>query len=1147
LVKNRLDLCNLKQEDYLMDFKTVMSGWWQVVSELLQPGMKRSPLITAVKEPQRARPTHLYTTEYSTLHSTAHPTRMGISPLLTRHSPLFPASLWPHFLPHRLSFLVFLFASLAAAHLSLAAASFAQGDSASISGTIIDRQGGLVPDAKVSIVNTDTNVSLETKTNGAGVYNAPFLKPGHYRIVVTKQGFKQIDLRDVTLNVQDSVNRNFTLDVGATSETIQVNGNTVNINTTDATVSTVIDRQFVENMPLNGRSFQSLILLAPGVVTATPQNGAQQGYSGEYSVNGQRADANNFMVDGVSANNSPNPYGYSSAGNAGALPATTALGTTQAIISVDALQEFKIQTSTYSAEYGRQPGAQISFETRSGTNDWHGSAFDYLRNDIFDANNWFNDHTTPLTPKPAERQNDFGGTVGGPLGIPDLYSGKDRTFFFFSYEGLRLTQPQPAQVFYVPSTQLRQEAPPALQPVMNAFPLPNCSTANSSECIDPGNGLLPFLISTSLPSNLDAISARADERVAPWLNLFFRYSSTDSSSQQFADTFTGYLSTNTQTFTLGADSTISSNITNQFRLNYSSATASAPTDLASYGGAVPANLLALNDIQSSSGYIGFIIAFPGYQASVFTGKSFSKQHQWNLVETLAWSHSNHLFHAGIDYRRTSSVTAYVSPELEYLYTSTSNIAANAPEAEAVVAAAQYPEYTNFSAFFQDEWRLSRSVNLSLGLRWELNPPPTVTSGLGSRTVNGNFDDPASLTLAPAGTSLYGTTYHNFAPRVGIAAVLRNTPGLELVFRSGGGVFFDTGQQTNGIFGSGHSPGTGFSQFYPGSPANAFPFTAPLSIPIDSTLTPPYGTITMASQHLQLPYTLQWNASLEQALGKHQSISLGYIGSNGRRLLDQNSYNPANPLFTYIQVYQNGLSSSYNSLQVQYKRTLSRGLQALASYTWSHALDYESADYTLFPYQRGNSDFDVRNNLTGALSYNLPKEVGSHLTSVLLGGWGTDLRLTARSAFPVTLAGNYIIDPVTGQNTYGELNLVPDVPVYLYGAQYPGGRSINPAAFTIPPDNGPGNAPRNFARGFGETEVNFAVRREFPLGERLHLQFRAEAFNLFNHPNFGYIDPHYGDALFGQATQTLASSIGGLTSLYQQGGPRSLQFSLRLQF
>ena len=1025
---------------------------------------------------------------------------------------------------------------------------FAQSTNAALTGFVDDPQKAVIPKVSITAINTQTGVKTTTLTNSVGEYVLPALSPGTYRIEVDKQGFKGIIEAGLVLHVQDVVQINFHMALGSMSETVTVDANGLQLNTTDASVSTVVDRQFVDSMPLNGRSFQSLILLAPGVVTSTPQHGTSQGQSGEFSVNGQRADANNFSIDGVSANNQPYNGGHQSVGNTGSLPATTALGTTQALVSVDALQEFKIQTSTYSAEYGRQPGAQISFETRSGTNSWHGSVFDYLRNTVFDANNWFNDHTKPITSKPAERQNDFGGTLGGPLGIPRLYSAKDRTFFFFSYEGLRLTQPQPAAVYYVPSTQLRQQAPAALQPVLNAFPVPNCTVAISSQCIDPANGLSPFLWSTSLPSSLDSISARVDERVASWLTLFFRYGSADSSAQQSATTYTVSVTSNTKTFTLGGDSSVGPNVTNQFRINYALADASAPYALATYGGAVPTDIRALNSISSPNGYVSMHLTFPGYNSVFGTGPTSGKQHQWNLVDTVAKKQGNHFFRSGIDYRRTSGTTESNNPQMAYYYLSSAGVLSNSPQVLATAAATQFPEYTNFSAFVQDEWKASRRVNLSLGLRWELNPPPTVTSGPGSRTISGNFDNPIALTLAPVGTPLYHTTFYNFAPRVGVAAVLHNAPGHELVIRAGGGVFFDTGQQSNNIFGGGQSPGTGFSQNYSASAANAFPFTAPLSISFDSTLTPPYSTLSVTSQHLQLPYTFQWNGTLEQALGANQSVSLGYIGSNGRRLLVETEYSLAkiNPLFTTVLQFHNGISSSYNALQLQYKRSLRRGLQALAAYTWSHAFDYESQDLGFLPYERGNSDFDVRNNFTAALSYDLPKQLDSRLASVLAGGWGADLRLTSRTAFPVMLNGNSFVDPVTGVAAYSGLNYLGG-PLYVSAATAPGGRLINSAAFALPTGTNLGNAPRNFVRGFGETEVNFALRRDIPVYERLHLQFRAEAFNVLNHPNFGVINTTYGNALFGQATSTLASSLGGLTSLYQQGGPRSLQFSLRLQF
>ena len=294
-------------------------------------------------------------------------------------------------------------------------------------------------------------------------------------------GFKTIIKPDIVINIQDALSVNFTLPVGAAFETMTVEGGASMINTADASVSTVVDQTYVKDMPLNGRSFQDLILLTPGVVTQSPQSYSGLGQTGEFSVNGQRTEENYYTVDGVSANvgASSGANQYSLAGASGSVPGATALGTTQALVSVDDLQEFRVNSSTYSAEYGRNPGGQFAFQTKSGTNQWHGTAYDYLRNGYFDAQDWFNDYLGES--EPALHQNDFGGTFGGPVEIPDLYQGKDKTFFFVSYEGLRLTAPQAATINYVPDAALRAAAPTVLQPALDAFPVPNVARANGPE------------------------------------------------------------------------------------------------------------------------------------------------------------------------------------------------------------------------------------------------------------------------------------------------------------------------------------------------------------------------------------------------------------------------------------------------------------------------------------------------------------------------------------------------------------------------------------------------------------------------------------------------------------------------------------------
>jgi len=1038
----------------------------------------------------------------------------------------------------------------------------AQSPNATITGIVLDPSGAAIAGAEVVVVNDATGVQYTTRTNGEGIYVVPNLPPGTYRIQVSNSGFKTIIKPDIAIHVQDALAINFTLPIGAASEVMTIQGGAPLINTTNASVSTVVDREYVENMPLNGRSFQDLILLTPGVVTTSPQSQAVLGSNGEFSVNGQRTESNYYTVDGVSANVGVVSGAPSAASTSGSLPGVTGLGTTQALVSVDALEEFRVQTSSYSAEYGRNPGGQFSFATRSGTNQWHGTAFDYLRNNVFDANDWFNNYFKKA--EPALRQNDFGGTLGGPVEIPGLYEGKDKSFFFFSYEGLRLRQPQAAQVFIVPTAALRQSAATAIQPVLNAFPVSNCVSSSASCVSDLGNGFGDFVGTWSNPGSIDAYSVRLDQAISQNLRLFFRFSDTPSkiasrlsgSQNDPADLFiTTY---ENRTYTVGATSALSIHAGNEFRLNYTSNSAAVSGATDNLGGATPADFLELQGVQNEAA--PFNIAFRFFPAGAFSGviqtRTSGEQRQWNLVDTVSISRGPHLFRFGADYRRLAPRQVPNNPVVTYEFLDQTTIKANSVDFGFVQAhAAAYPIYSNLSAFAQDEWRVTSRLALSFGLRWEVNPAPGAAKGNLPYTVAGT--SLSTLTVAPQGTPLWRTTWYNFAPRLGAAYLLRNTPGWEMVARGGGGVFFDSGQQLGsiGYSGPGFSAETLFGTFSPSQSPASFPLPAgQLNPPISNPPVAPFTSSTVYAfpPHLQLPYTLQWNASVQQALGKSQALSLSYVGSHASRLLEQTELNIAavNPNFGVINFFKNGLSSDYHALQLEFQRSLASGLQALASYSWSHSIDYGSNNAAL-PYQRGNSDFDVRSNFSGAVSYDMPGLFANRFARGALQHWAMDGRFTARAGFPVTLNGNVEFDPATGEAFTSGLNLVSGQPLYLHGSQYPGGREINPAAFSEPATGQIGNAPRNFVRGFGAWQMDFALRREFPLHERLKLMFRAEAFNLFNHPNFGVIDSNYCPAgpgcTFGQATQTLAQSLGVLSPLYQMGGPRSLQLALKLSF
>jgi hypothetical protein len=1016
-----------------------------------------------------------------------------------------------------------------------------QSTSATISGGITDPAGSFIIGATVEIANDETGVFYSARTNGSGMYSVPILPPGHYHVQVSKQGFKTIIKPDVVLNVQSAVALNFVLPIGSTSQSITVEAGSSLLNTTDASVSTVIDRKFVENIPLNGRSFQDLIAMTPGVVNQSPQAQSSLAYGGDFSVNGQRTESNYYSVDGVSANTGAgNGYGGPQAGLSGSLAASTALGTTQSLLSVDALQEFRVQSSTYSAEFGRSPGGQFALSTRSGSKAFHGSAFDYLRNNFFDANDWFNDYYQK--PISALRQNDFGGTFGGPVLIPWLYSGRDRSFFFVSYEGLRLTLPQAATVQYVPDTFMREQAVAAMQPILNAYPIANGIDFGST--ISPS--LAQFIAPYSLPSRINSTSMRIDQSFSPKLALFFRFGDTPSTTASRTLAAVTQTTIDTSTYTLGTTSHFSAVLDNEFHLGYARADSSAVGSLDAFGGAAPI------DLAEATGVGGYpnpqeavILSFAGGYSNLTLADGSNKDRQWNLVDTVSLSLGHHQLKIGADYRRIKSPRSTPSPVVEGIFTSPESVLTNRLSTLILVKyLSSTPIFDEFAAFVQDEWHVTPRLNVSAGLRWEVDPPPTEAQGNLPYTLVGRLSDPASLTLAPKGTPLWKTTWYNFAPRLGVAWTAHNTSGRETVLRTGGGVYFDTDNQLaiNGFSGLGF-----FAESV--SAGSPLPVTSAQLNFAPSTV-PPYtsSSIYAFPDHLQLPYTLEWNASLQQALGTEQTLTITYVGSNGRRLIQTQelSLHSLNPNFGTVFYVPAGITSNYQALQLQYQRSVKHGLQAVASHTWSHSSDFGSTAAAL-PTQRGDSDFDVRNNFTAGLSWDIPQLSSRKVLKVLLAHWSIDGRVMARDGFPVTLNGNLLTDAGTGSFYYGGLNLVPHMPLYLRGSQYPGGRVINKAAFTPPPGSGLGDAPRNFVRGFGEFQANMAVRREFTFGDKARLQFRAETFNTLNHPNFGYVDPIYADATFGQATKMLNASLGTVASQYQQGGPRSMQFALKLLF
>jgi hypothetical protein len=1033
--------------------------------------------------------------------------------------------------------------------LASAGAAFAQTEGARLSGRVTDPTDAVIVGAECKITDIETGVSTTTFTNGDGIYVIPDLHPAAYRLTIQKEGFRTVVQPSLTLFVQDAVNENFKLALGSVSDTSTVTGTQPLLQTVSAAVSTVVDDQFVQNMPLNGRSFQSLIALVPGVVFTSAYE--------QFSVNGQRTTTNYFMVDGVSANFGAAISAGMGSTMSGSVPAWTVIGGTNGLVSVDAMQEFRIQTSSFAPEFGRTPGGQISIVTKSGTNHFHGTAYDYLRNDVFDARNWFN--TVP-NPKPALRQNDFGGTIGGPIW-------KNKTFFFFSYEGLRLRQPQ-SEIGSFLTPAARANVAPAWQPWVNADPIPTGQPINEpcDNVTTPCQANLTM--STSLPSTINATSLRIDHTVNNHLTAFARYNHSPSSgvsggySENFQKAFA-----NVDSATAGATFILSPNKVNDIRLN-SSRNVGKDSQYAVdfYGGVVPPqSILFPAGFSPSNTQVLALSSSPSFEFGPRVGNfADNVQRQINVVDNFSWAKGKHQLKFGVDWRRLKPSPSFTPNSIGLLSDYASLVAGNLDYCYCARGGANTVIFKNYSLYAQDTWKATNHLTLTYGLRWDVNPPPSSATSQPIYVMQGIFDS-SPLGFAPAGTPVWHTRYANFAPRIG--AAFQITP--KTVVRGGFGLFYDTGVPSS------------FANYL----TTDFPYTAAwntaVNIPFSYsdpsifagppfTLTPPPGRfnpVEAFDPNLKLPRTYQWNLALQRELGKSQSMTVSYVAAKGQDLIGSGGIEPVNSNFSAVGVARNSDWSRYNSLQMSFQRRMSRGLQAIASYTLSKSTDTASDDNVFYTattlsglpnpeVNKGLSDFDVRNNFTAAVSYELSAPERGKFAHRLLEGWAVDGLVMARGGLPISILSPGGVIGDVPQNVMADL--VPGQRIWISDSTVPGGKYINSNAFTAPPVGQIGDFPRNALRNFGMDQTDLALRRRFDISERVKLDFRAEYFNLFNHPMFAIasINTLISLADFGHATETLNEYISGnlpgyqggiIAPQYSMGGPRSGQFTLKLIF
>ncbi|HTF71111.1 MAG TPA: carboxypeptidase regulatory-like domain-containing protein [Edaphobacter sp.] len=679
----------------------------------------------------------------------------------------------------------------------------AQVSTATVVGTVQDSSSAAIPNAQLKLMNDQTGTENDSKTGDDGRFLLTGVLPGTYRLWIQRTGFATTQLSGITLNIGDTRSFLVRLKIGPLTESVTVDASGIAPNTNDASVATVVDRRFVNTIPLNGQSFQDLISMTPGIVTQSPQAvGQSTGEPGDFSVNGQSPSANSFYIDGVSANLSLGSGQRGSAiSSTGSSAGSTALGTTQSLVSVDALQELRVLTSNYSAEYGRTPGGQFTFLTRSGAEHYHGTVFGTWRQYQTDASDRFQGYVPNQYINHNFSQNDFGGTMSGPAHLRKTPYRIDKTFFFFSFEQLNLTQQPALSLFFVPSYQVRGDNPSARY--FDFFLAPYTPDELSTPDGQP-SGLAPESTGFYAPSpaHLDASSLRIDHAFTPKLSAFVRFGDTPSNSQQLTELLE--VITNrirTQTLTLGVNHQTSSKINHEFRLGAARnkiMTESVPQTHYVNGGS---NLLTLNqslglpaECPSTSASIDVdVIGIGGSRAS--SSCSGSSVEQWNIRDTISIQAGRHLLKFGFDQRHLAA--RFTPPALSahvYLFDRQSMVDGIASAVAISKNEPARPVLNQFSAFVQDEWKPSPSLTLSLGLRSEANLAPHAADDKDAFTAIGDVAHPSTLTVAPRGTPLWKGSWFNFAPRFGLAWLVDSHPERELVLRVGSGVFFDTGDR-----------------------------------------------------------------------------------------------------------------------------------------------------------------------------------------------------------------------------------------------------------------------------------------------------------------------------------------------------------------
>ena len=1034
----------------------------------------------------------------------------------------------------------------------------AQTHRGAVRGTIYDPNQAVVAGARVDVINTGTQEARTTTADGDGEYAISVLPAGIYRVDVTATAFKKFS-STIEVLVNQVHRLDVQLEVGGPSPYV-VRTYEPHFKQDSASLGAVIENRQVTGLPLDGRNFYELSLLVPGAVPAAQGSAGSVRGDFSFSVNGAREDANNFLLDGV--------YNID--------PKLNTFGVRP---SVDAIREFEMLTSTYDASFGRNPGAQVNVVLNSGSNDFHGSLFEFHRNAAFDARNFF---APAAEPKPKYIRNQFGGSIGGPIK-------RDRTFFFADYEGTR-SREGITRITNVPTaleragnfSELRFGVPtnpftgmpfdnatipdffihPIGRAIAALYPLPNRN--------DP---LQNFVSSPVLRDDNDSFDARVDHRLTDRTQLTFRYSFGD---RDLFEPFTGpsfslipgfgdTVKRRSQNAMTALTWILTPNLVSESRVAFSRV-AAAVTQEAS----VLNSDVGLPTISPRERDLGLsFITITGFSPLGDEGNNpqNSVTNVYQFLNNWSYVRGNHLIKFGADLRFSqqnafrdveSRGRLQFSPFLTLTNNALADLLLGFPLLTSVarVDNPQQVRTESYNFFINDNYRVTPRLTLTGGLRYEYNSPPVDAED------RATIYDVATRTLVPVGTngvprSGFDADKNNFAPRVGFAWTVGNDHAT--VLRGGYGIYYDQSPLAPAEALYFNSPFFDNNIFFP---LQGLPLT--LDDPFPSFFPFPLPDSALAIQRdLRTGYMQHWNFNVERQIGANV-IEVGYVGSKGTKLLtarDINQPPPSvlppglpfvprpDPRFDDIDLLESRANSNYNALQARFQRRVTSGLAALVSYTWSKSIDdasnfFSSAGDPNFPQnsfnvaaERGRSNFDVRHRLSASYSYALPFGRTRHdkVSNILIRGWETHGIVTLQSGRPFTVALLSEIDNSgTGRSILGFGN--NDRPNLVGNPELSSGTTsqwFNTSAFAFPAPGTFGNAGRNILDGPGFQNVNVSLVKNTNFSESVRLQFRAEAFNLFNHPNFNLPDIFLGSPTFGRITSAR--------------DPRHIQFGLKLLF